>query len=100
MHPLSIFPQLYSYPFLSYFILRLTVAWVVLANGVTRFKKSYKFLSILEFIAGILVLIGLYTQPALVAVILLLIIESWSDRAMLSQSHKMLMYVTIIIAFC
>jgi uncharacterized membrane protein YphA (DoxX/SURF4 family) len=101
MHPLSLFPSLLSYPFLAYFILRLVVAWGVLRVGVMRWRKPYKWMTVLHSIAGILVLIGLYTQPALIACIILLIIDVVMDNTTgLSNNNERLISMIIgVVAF-
>ena len=101
MHPLSIFPALFSYPFLAYFILRLVVAWGILRVALMRWKKPWKYMTILESIAGILVLIGLYTQPALIAVIILLITDYMLDsrRGVVAPQEKAMSCIIAIIAF-
>jgi hypothetical protein len=102
MHPLSLFPILFSYPFLAYFILRLVVAWGILRVGVMRWRKPWKMMTVLHSIAGILVLIGLYTQVALIATIILLIVDVVLDNksGRGNQSERMLSMVIALIAFC
>ena len=101
LHPLSVFPSLLSYPFLAIFILRLAVAWGVYRVGMMRWKKSYKNLAIVEFVVGLFVLLGFYTQPAMIAVIILFILEKWLDtKAMtLDQNEKIISVLICIIAF-
>ena len=99
MHPLSLFPHLFSYPFLAYFLLRISVAWIIISVALSRFRKVYKGLAILEGLAGLLILVGLYTQGALIAGIIFLIAEIFLDRATLSSNQKKLYYLTLIVAF-
>jgi hypothetical protein len=101
LHPLSLFPTLFSYPFLAYFILRITVAFSILRIGRARRKKSYPYLAYVDFITGILVLIGLYTQGALIVVILLLIKEYYLDgkAGVLDSKEKTILGLIAVIAF-
>ena len=100
LHPLSLFPSLFSYPFLAYFLLRLTVAWGIFSIGQARKKKSYAFLSIVDFIAAAFVLVGLYTQAALILVMLLIIKEFYLDHkaGLLDSNRKTILAFIFIIA--
>jgi uncharacterized membrane protein YphA (DoxX/SURF4 family) len=67
-----------------------------------RWRKSYKMMTILHSIAGILVFIGLYTQAALLAVIILLVIDIVLDnKSSVKNPHERMVSMMIaIIAFC
>jgi uncharacterized membrane protein YphA (DoxX/SURF4 family) len=81
---LSLFPQLFYYPFLAYFLLRIVVTYYTLLLSWDRFKKPYSFIAIFELISALFVGIGFYTQGALLATIFFLIIESIIDV----RTHK------------
>ncbi len=100
MHPLSLFPHLFDYPLLAYFILRLVVAWAIFRVGQARRKKSYKFLAILDFLAGVLVLIGLYTQGALILVMILLIKECYLNKraGIIDKKEDLILSIIFVIA--
>lgn len=101
MHTLSIFPALLSYPLLAYFILRMVVAYGIGRLAYLRYRKSYKPLAILHLIATILILIGLYTQAALVAVILLVLIDGLLDKktGIIDKKEKLIWAIVCIVAF-
>ena len=101
LHPLSLFPNLFSYPFLAYFILRIVVTYAILRIGAMRWKSVYKYLAIADFVAGILVLVGLYTQGALILV-MLLIIKEWyinSQTAPLTGDERFILCTIFTLAF-
>lgn len=77
---LSLFPNLFAFPLLAFFVLRITLAFYLALITKARFKKPYSFIGVFEFTATILLAIGLYTQGALIATMALLIIESFIDR--------------------
>ncbi|MDE1975494.1 MAG: hypothetical protein KGI49_03235 [Patescibacteria group bacterium] len=79
MHPLSLFPSLFTWELASPFLIRLVLAAVLLHWAYRELRNPVatihaKGLCIIEGIAGILLLIGLYAQgAALVAAIDLLV---------------------------
>lgn len=77
---LSLFPTLLDFPLFAYFIIRLTLAYHFGLIGKSRLKKSHSFVGVFEIAVSLLVALGLYTQGALIAVMVLLIIESMIDR--------------------
>ena len=101
LHPLSVFPQLLSYPFLAIFLLRLVVAWGIYRLGTTRWKKAYKNLAVVEFVVALFVLLGFYTQPALIAVIILFGVEKWLDMKTMTvdQNEKLFAVLVCLVAF-
>jgi uncharacterized membrane protein YphA (DoxX/SURF4 family) len=65
-----------------------------------RWKGSYKYLAIVDCVAGILLIIGLYTQGALLLT-LLLIIKEWyinSRIAPLTTDQKMILVFIFVIS--
>lgn len=85
LHPLTLFPSLLSYPFLAYLILRLVVTYGIGRIALMRWKKSCKYVALVEAVATILVLVGLYTQAALIAVIILIIVDWILDAKTMTQ---------------
>lgn len=75
MHPLSLFPTLLSWGRLAPLLLRLSLGAVLVFWAYRTFKNSAapakdKAIGIIEFISGILLVIGLWTQAAaLVAIV-------------------------------
>ncbi len=96
LHPVALFPDLLSYPLLAYMILRLVVVYGVARTMCMRWKKPYKWLAYLQAVVGALVLIGLYTQGALIAVILLLKADYWVDRKAGKTDSKEMIITGII----
>lgn len=85
MNPLQVFGRLLDFVMLAPFVIRLVTSFFVLHLARRRHKKEFGFLSILYFLGGAFVLVGLYTQIAvLVAVFALKIefyLEYWRNRA-------------------
>ncbi len=76
---LSLFPNLLSYPLLAYFILRLIVVWGIGCVAMSRWKKpsfmTSRSIAVLELVSGVFITLGLYTQGALLAAVILFIID-------------------------
>jgi len=64
MHPLSIFPQLLTYVLIAPTLLRITVGVILILAGLERYKKPFKWTSIIYILSGVFVFVGLYTQVA------------------------------------
>ncbi len=71
MHTLSLFPALFTFEIFAPLLLRLVVSLYILHLGLQRYKKEYKWSSFFYFIASGLLFVGLYTQAAAIAGILL-----------------------------
>lgn len=67
----SVFPELYNYSYVAPFLLRLAVGAFFLAIGFKNVKElgASKIIGGLEFLCGIFLLIGLFVQPAAVAIL-------------------------------
>jgi uncharacterized membrane protein YphA (DoxX/SURF4 family) len=68
-----------------------------------RWKKPWKSVALFDVLAGVLVLIGLYTQGALIATIILFIkdaIIDWKLHIPTSDTDRTVMVIVGIIAFC
>lgn len=85
---LSLFPNLFAFPLLAFFILRITLAYNLALITKARFKKAYSFIGVFELTATILLAIGLYTQGALLATMTLLILESFIDHKLGVSERK------------
>ena len=80
MHPLTTFPILLDFGLISPFLLRIAVSLFILYIGFERYKKPYKWTSIIYIISGILLLIGLYTQIASIIGILVVSFDFWANK--------------------
>jgi len=79
MHPLSIFPGLFNFEIFAPLLLRVAIAIFLLWLGTSRYKKEYKWSSVLYFLSGLLVFLGLYTQPAAILAIVMLKLDFYMD---------------------
>jgi len=96
---LSLLPQLFSFQIVAFALLRVVVAVVAIMAGFARYKKSYKWTSILYFAIAIFLFIGLYTQAVALLGIVLVCFDWWADKkiAQLSAEQKLLRIILIII---
>jgi len=96
---LSLLPQMFSYQIIAFALLRLAVAIIGFMAGWSRYKKTYKWTSILYFAVSIFLLLGLYTQVAALVGIVLVCFDWWADKkiAPLSVEQKILRIILIII---
>ncbi len=99
MHPLQVFPELLTFGLLAPFILRIVVGILRIFAGIERNKKEYNWLSFFYFASSILLIVGLYTQIAALAAILLVIVDFYTEnKAMsLTREKKALTILTIAI---
>ena len=81
---LSVWPNLFDFQIIVPFILRLALGGSLLVLYLPTWRSTRGLFGLL---AGILILIGLATQPASLAVALLLTEESWNNR----RSHAILL---------
>lgn len=96
---LSIFPSLLSYPLVAYFILRITLFLSLSFLAWQRKNKEYKGFSILEGITSIFILIGLFTQVAVLVSVLLTLIEYYLEsKKGQNVESKMVKYFMISIS--
>ena len=79
---LSVLPQLLDYSFYAPTLLRVALGAIFLIHSYPKlFEARLRFMGILEFIAGVLLVIGLFTQiTALVLAAELFIIIVWFKR--------------------
>ena len=101
-HPLTIFPVLLTYGLFAPLLLRLTVGILRLLVGVEKYKKGNKGLAILNVLASILLIIGLYTQIVAIIAILLIKFDFYMERKadLLSREKTALsiLMITILIS--
>lgn len=96
---LSLFPRLLDLQFYAPLLLRLALGAFFLIHGYPKlFKAQLRFIGLLEFIAGILLIIGLFTQvAALVLAIELLIIIVWFKRGQELDFVLLIMALTLLV---
>lgn len=84
MHTLSIFPDLLTFGLVAPTLLRITVGLVGILVGWTIFKNSEKIemksASLLYFVTGIFIFIGMYTQIFAIIGLLLVFIKKYIDK--------------------
>lgn len=99
MHVLSIFPQLFTYVLLAPFLLRITVGILRLFAGLERYKKEYKWLSVFYIISSLLIIVGLYTQIAVLVAIVCVKFDYWTEKKLgsVSREKKALTILMIVI---
>ena len=79
-HPLTMFPALLTYGLLAPFILRLSVGIIRLFAGIERYKKEYKWTTILYVISSLMIIVGLYTQIAVIVAIILIKFDFYLEK--------------------
>ncbi len=72
LHPLTTFPTLLSFSLLSPIILRVAVGIYIAYIGKTKISKKYPGVDLFYYIAGAMLIVGLYTQVTAIAGILML----------------------------
>ena len=101
-HPLTIFPVLLTYGLFAPLLLRLTVGILRLLAGVEKYKKGNKWLSVLNVLTSILLIIGLYTQIVAIIAILLIKFDFYMERKAGSLSREKtalsIIMITILIS--
>ncbi len=66
MHTYTIFPELLSFGFFAPLFLRVVVSLYLIYLGKERLFKQYKWTSLLYFISGLAIFLGIYTQIAVI----------------------------------
>jgi uncharacterized membrane protein YphA (DoxX/SURF4 family) len=95
---LSLLPQLFSYQIIAFAILRITIAVIGFIAGVSRYKKEYKWVSILYFVVSIFLLLGLYTQVVALVAIVLVCFNYWTDKkTSTSTAEQKLLHIVCIV---
>jgi uncharacterized membrane protein YphA (DoxX/SURF4 family) len=95
---LSLLPQLFNFQIIAFTILRLTVAVVGFMAGFARYKKPYKWISILYFVTAFFLLIGLYTQAAAILGIVLVCFDWWADKKISAPTDEQkLLHIIIVV---
>lgn len=74
----SLFPELFNFSFLVPFILRIALGVPLIKNGfgkiIAKEKPPQKILGGIVFLSGLLLVVGLFTQAAALAVLLIIIV--------------------------
>ena len=102
---LSLFPYLLSWNQISPFIIRLVLGGILLYWSALRLRKVGKsnkdyIYGVADVILGVLIVIGLWTQAAVILVgidLIVRIIEKIRNKAFLSQGVN---YYLILLALC
>jgi uncharacterized membrane protein YphA (DoxX/SURF4 family) len=99
MHPLSIFPNLLTYALLAPFLLRIAIGIVRLTGGIEKNKRKISIFSILQIISSIMLIIGLYTQLAVLVALLCVAIDYKKEakKGEVSQEKKALAIVMSVV---
>lgn len=99
MHILTLFPQLLTFSLVAPLLLRMAVGAYGLMGGWQRYKKPYKWASVLYAITSVLLIIGLYTQAAAIVGLILLIWDYLMDKkiAPVTREQKMLRKLIAIV---
>ena len=90
MHPLSVFPQLLYLGLLAPFVLRLCVGLFIMYLGNERRGKEHSWLAVVYFLSGILLILGFYTQIAVLVSIALLIFNLYTEKVSMTKDRKFL----------
>jgi chromate transport protein ChrA len=103
MHILSIFPELLTYSLLAPLLLRLTVGILRFGAGVMMWKSNnstYKWLSIIYFISSLLLIVGLYTQIAVIIALGLVAYDYFESKkagTLIREKVALAILVTVIL---
>jgi len=96
MHTLSIFPDLLNFGIFAPLLLRVAVGLFFFYIGLKVTKSTYGWASIFYFIAGILLLIGLYTQLVSIVGIILISFDFFINQNSPAFSvEKRILYVMV-----
>lgn len=98
-HPLSTFPDLLSFAVVAPTLLRLAVGVLGLYAAKDRFKKKYGWSAIAYAIASLLIILGLYTQLAALAGLLINSFDYYTDKqqGLVSKERKVVHILVKII---
>ena len=88
MHPLTTFPELLTFGLIAPLLLRLAVGILRLFAGLERYKKEYRYLSILYVISSVMLIVGLYTQIACVIALLLVAFDYYTEKKAKTLSRE------------
>lgn len=88
MHPLSIFPQLFTFGLIAPLLLRLAVGLFMIYLGKDRYNKTYKWSSVAYIGSAVLLILGLYTQPATIVAILAIGFDFYTEKKVIPVSKE------------
>ncbi len=80
MHTLTLFPQLLSFGFFAPLFLRVVASLYLLYLGKMRLSKQYRWSSTLYFLSGVSILLGLYTQVAVILAVSMFKFDFYFDH--------------------
>jgi len=96
MHPLSVFPQLLYLGLLAPVMLRIVVGAYIATAGWQRYKKPHKWVSVIYGISGLFLIVGLFTQIAVIISILILGFDYHVDNKVSPISKdKKIIYILV-----
>lgn len=76
----SLFPELFNFSFIAPFVLRIALGVPLIKHGlgkiIAKEKTPQRILGGIVFLSGILLVVGLFTQAAAMAVALIIIVNS------------------------
>jgi len=92
MHPLSVFPQLLTYVLIAPTLLRLVIGAFLVLAGLERYKKTFKWASIVYILSGLFVFIGLYTQVASIIGLIVIVFDYYIEgkKSSLTKDKKII----------
>src|SRR3989339_1311690 len=100
MHPLSIFPGLFTYALIAPLLLRLAVGLYIIYLGKNRYKKTFGPASLIYILAGIFLVLGFYTQIVALIGVIVLIFDFFVDKEKTDISQeKSALYILAGIIF-
>lgn len=93
MQTLTLFPQLLSFGFFAPLFLRVVASLYLIYLGKKRLNKQYKWTSVLYFISGLAIFLGVYTQIAVILGVLMFkfdfYFEHWTNRKNIPLNPEM-----------
>lgn len=79
-HTLTMFPTLLTYSFLAPFFLRVTIGIIGLLGAKVRLSKNSKWLAPIQAVISVFILMGCYTQIAVILGILISLLSDYLDK--------------------
>lgn len=97
MHPLSIFPKiLFLGPMITPLLLRVAIGLFLMHLGNNRHKKDYGWTTFVYVLTGVLLVLGLYTQIAVLVGLIILGFDYFVDKKTTSLSdEKNILYMLV-----
>jgi uncharacterized membrane protein len=93
---LTIFPHLLDYGLLSPFLIRVSLGLLGLVGAKQRFSKDYKWLSVFYGVTSIFLIIGLYTQIAVILGFLFIGLDDFLDKKVKPLTVERILFRTFM----